>query len=130
MKNLIIITLFVFLGTLSSCISVSKVHQDIMGKFQTKQQVINRFGLPTEKRTGEGIEEWVYNYGTISRATNFGNSNTNASAYGGYNSAYGNANANMMNVAQFTQVNKYVKFTFDLIGNVLKWESQGVILRE
>jgi len=99
-----------------------------MEQFKTKSDIVNRFGLPTEKREGEGIIEWVYNFGTVSVASNFGNSNTRASVYGNSNSAYGSANTNSMNVTQFTQYSRYIKFTLDQQGNVMKWESQGVDL--
>ena len=97
-----------------------------MGRYQTKSQVVSNFGLPTEKRSGEGIEEWLYNYGTVSTASNYGNSNTRANVYGTYNGVGGNATTNSLNVTQFTQYTRFVKFTFDPQGNVLKWQSQGV----
>jgi len=118
----VLIILFVF----TSCTKVIYTHNQVMGRYQNKSQVVAGFGLPTEKRSGEGIEEWLYNYGTVSTRTGFGNSNTNASVYGNDNSAYGNANTTSLNVTQFTPYARFVKFTFDAQGNVLKWQSQGV----
>lgn len=107
----------------SSCTKVLYTHQEVMARYTTKSDVVNRFGLPSQKREGEGIEEWLYDYGTVSTATNFGNSRTNASIYSGYNSVYGNSNTNTLNVTQFSQYQRYIKFTFDKSGNVTRWDS-------
>jgi len=119
-----------FLSTLSffSCTTVLYTQDQVLSQLHTKSDVVNRFGLSTEKRTGEGIEEWIYNYGTVSRISNYGNSNSDASIYGGYNSVNGNLNTNTMNVAQFSQFTKYLKFTFDQNGNVLRCQGHGVDL--
>lgn len=111
------------LSTLTSCTKTIYTAQQNMERFRTKQEIVNSFGLPTEKRSGEGIEEWLYNYGTVYTKSGFGNSYTNASVYGGNNSTFGNSNTISTSVSQFTQYNKYLKLTFDDRGNVLKWES-------
>lgn len=122
-----IITRLAFITILLPLFSCTKTlytaHQN-MERYRTKQDVVSSFGLPSEKRSGEGIEEWLYSYGTVGTATGY--RNTNATVNGGYNSVYGNSNT--VSVAQFSQYNRYVKFTLDAQGNVLKWESQGVDL--
>jgi len=87
-----------------------------MARYKTKQDIVKDFGLPAEKRSGEGIEEWLYTYGTVTTRTHLGNSTDN------------NASATSINVTQFNQYDSYVKFTLDGNGNVLKWESRGVDL--
>lgn len=94
-----------------------------MNQFQTKQDVVNRFGLPAQKRSGEGIEEWLYDYGTVYTRVGFGNSNTNTSISGYGNSIYANTNSNSQIVSQFSQYNRYIKFTFNNEGNITRWDT-------
>jgi|SRR5476649_2332739 hypothetical protein len=117
MKKLIFTTA-VFLTILStfSCTKIIYNANDHMARYKTKQDIVKDFGLPAEKRSGEGIEEWLYTYGTVTTRTHLGNSTDN------------NASATSINVTQFNQYDSYVKFTLDGNGNVLKWESRGVDL--
>lgn len=113
----------------SSCTQTIYTSQQNMSRFNNKQDIVNEFGLPTQKRTGEGIEEWIYDYGTVSTRTGFGNSNTNASVYGNGNTAYGSATTNSAFVTRFDTYSKYVKFTFnESTGKLTNWQSQGVNL--
>ena len=82
-----------------------------MDSYHNKKDVVNQFGLPTEKRTGEGIEEWIYDRGTVSTGTGI-SSNGRIS----------------VGVAQYNTYSKYIKFTFDKDGNVIKWDSPGIDL--
>jgi hypothetical protein len=124
MKNLITGLAFLIMLSLFSCTKTIYTAQQNMQRYRTKQDIVNNFGLPAEKRSGEGIEEWLYNYGAVNVATGY--RNTNATVNGDYNSAYGNSNT--LSVTQFSQYNRYIKFTLNDRGNVIKWESQGVDL--
>lgn len=97
-----------------------------MQQFNNKNSILSKFGLPTQKREGEGLTEWIYDFGTVSSSTNLGNANTNVSVNANNGYAYGNAMTNVLSVSQFSQFQRYVKFTFDSKGNVIKWDTQGV----
>ncbi len=115
---------------LFGCTRTLYTHQQVMSRYTSKEDVVRQFGLPTEKRSGEGIEEWLYSYGTIQTASRLGNSRTNASVTAGYNTVYGNANTNSLNVTTFSSYDKYVKFTFDKNSNLLRWNTQGIDFTE
>jgi hypothetical protein len=128
MKIFILLALLCAIIFSFGCTKIVYTHQQVMATFRTRADIVDRFGLPTEKREGEGIIEWIYNFGTISVASNFGNSHTGATIYANNGSAYGSSNTMSANVTSFTQFNKYIKFTLDNSGNVTKWQSQGVDL--
>jgi hypothetical protein len=110
-KNLlIVITLLIF----SSCTRVLYTHNQVMDRYHTKEEIIARFGLPTEKRQGENIEEWIYDFGTISKGRGTG------VGYRGISFSSG----------QYDNTQKFIKFTFDSNGKLLKWDSQSVDLTE
>ncbi|MDB4919872.1 hypothetical protein [Mucilaginibacter sp.] len=90
--------------SMCSCTMVLYSHKQVMQRYTTKSQVTKDFGRPAEKRQSEGTEEWLYNYNGISTNSTF---ETN-------------------NVTQFSQYDRFVKFTFDGNGNVTKWESHGI----
>lgn len=113
MKTLItVISAITLISAFTSCTKVLYSHAQVMERYKTKPQVVSTFGLPTEQRSGEGIEEWLYNYGTISTESNVGIS--------------GNATTNSLSVTQFSEYSRFVKFTFDSNGNVLKWQTEGI----
>jgi len=122
MKPLFLLPLIGVIFLLSGCSKVLYSHSEVMDRYTNKQDVVNQFGLPTQKRSGEGIEEWLYDYGMISTQRGFGNVNTNASVYG--NTA--NVNSTGGYVTQFNQYQRYIKFTFDNRGIVTRWSAQGV----
>ena len=95
---------------------------------RTKKDVVEYLGLPTQQRQGEGITEWVYDYGTIGigGAYSMGNANANVNRYG--NSAYGSATGNISTVSVFSNFQRYIKFTFDARGNTTRYAYQGVDL--
>ncbi len=128
MKNFFITLIVVF--SLTGCTKTIYTHQQQMQQFNNKNSILSKFGLPTQKREGEGLTEWIYDFGTVSRSTNFGNANTNVSVNANNGNAYGNAMTNVMSVSQFSQFQQYVKFTFDSNGNIIKWDTQGVDFSE
>lgn len=93
-----------------------------MQSFRNKQDIINEFGLPTQKRQEEGVTEWLYDYGAVSSRQNFANSNSQLGRYGNYSVR----NTTSESVDQFTTYNRYVKFTLNSEGDVQRWNSQGV----
>src|ERR1035437_8340487 len=128
MKQLMFGLVFVSTLLLFSCTKVIYSHQQIMGKYQNKEGVVNRFGLPTEIMNGDNSEEWVYNYDARSKAEKNSNLNKNESVSVSYNAANSSSKISTKYVAQFSQFKKFIKFTFDKKGNTLKWDSHGVNL--
>jgi len=119
-----------FISTLMlfSCSKVIYSHQQVMGKYENKEGVVNRFGLPTEIIKSDNTEEWVYDYDARSKDQKNGNLNKNELLNVTYNAADSSSIINTKHVAQFSQFKKFIKFTFDKKGNTLKWDSHGVNL--
>lgn len=123
------LTIILALFFLSSCTKTIYNHGQIMDdvvKNADKNSIIEKMGLPTQKREAEGVEEWIYDLGSQTRIVNYGNSRTNASVNAGNGYAYGNANTNSIGVSTFSQFQRYVKFTFDRNGKIIRWDTQGV----
>ena len=122
MKKSFIVILIVFVFT--SCTKVLYTHNDYMQRFRTKQDVINSFGLPTEKREEGDILEWVYYFGKTTTGIGYSNTNQRSTISSDYSSVYGNSNG--LSVARVNESNRYVKFTFDKNNNVISYNSSGV----
>lgn len=128
MKKIIIGS--VLLGALLSISSCSKIvytHEQVMLSYRTKEAVIKQFGLPDEKREANGITEWVYDCDSVS---SLGSSKTMIAIDGRYNGVTDSLKTKTQNVDRFTDYRKYIKFTFDQAGTVLKWDSHGVNFAE
>jgi len=128
MKNLL--TGYAIIGcllSLNSCTKVLYSHEKVMQSYATKAAVVKQFGIADEAITNDKSEQWLYNCDTaINLKPVFGNSNTHVAVNGTYNNAVGIVKATPSEVARFTPYNRYVTFTFERQGNVLKWESHGV----
>jgi hypothetical protein len=103
--------------SLFSCTKVIYTHEQVLNRYQTKQEVINRFGMPTEKRKGEGgIEEWLYKF---EKHDSFTNHSVNAVN-----------NTQTADVTEFNSYKRCIIFTLDDHGNVLSWKFEKVDLAE
>jgi hypothetical protein len=112
MKNLSKALALLIAFSLFSCTKVIYTQKQVLDRYKTKQDVVKAFGEPTEKKTGEGNEEWLYEYKS-----------------GGHHPVeYPNAKA--AEVTQFTGYKKYVIFTFDPQGNVLTSKCEGIDLTQ
>ena len=138
----------------SSCsikvVEATTTHKQVMDKYKTKDQIVAKFGLPTNKKTEGEYEEWLYDYGTktITDAAAVGNgysgTRSGASVIGGAiagrtaagnpavvggATGYGASNTATSNSAKSRMVTQdyktFIKFT--LKGNsVVTWESNGL----
>ena len=105
---------------LQSCTYVAYSHKDVMSRYKNKGEVIEKFGIPPIKRTQDGYEEWIYDFGNASIGNSF--TTYRAGVYGGVNAIGGGS---------VQTYSKYVKFTFKNGGEqVYSWESQGVNYEE
>jgi hypothetical protein len=122
--------LLAFLVLFSSCKSaVIFTHEQVMNRINTKQDLINKFGLPTNKSNDENLEQWLYDYGTVNRTSTYVTPvTTNATAT--YNSYLNNVNVNATTTGgnAFTSTSSYKKYAKFLLNgdSVVRWESVGV----
>ena len=114
----------------SSCKSaVILTHQEAMNRINTKQQVINKFGLPSNKSADGDLEQWIYDYGTVNRTSTYVSpvTTTGTATYNQYNNSV-NVNATTYGGTGFTSTSSYKKYAkFLLRGErVIRWESVGI----
>jgi hypothetical protein len=71
---------------LQSCTYVAYTHQQVLERYNSKNSILYKFGIPTTKKSLDGYEEWIYDFGS----STYSNSLTTykAAPYGGIN-AYG-----------------------------------------
>jgi hypothetical protein len=114
----------------SNCTKLVYTTDQYLGNFRTQKGVVTAFGLPTQQRQGQGITEWIYDYGSMGIGSTYslGNANANVNSYG--NSSYGNASGSISSVSVFSNFQRYVKFTFDNQGNATRYEYRGVDFSE
>jgi hypothetical protein len=111
MKNLIKGLALLSMLSLFSCTKTIYTHDQFLNRYKTKQAVAAKFGVPTEKIMSDTTDEWLYRYNGRKAADQY-------------------HNANAANVPGFSIYEKYLIFSFDKQGNVIKWNSQGVNLAE
>ena len=116
----------VVLSCFTNCTKVVYTTSQYLSDLRTKKDVVDYMGLPAEQRTGEGITEWLYDYGSVGIGGSFSNGNVNASARSSGNTVYGNATGNSSTVTVFSNFQRYVKFTFDANGTTIRYAYQGV----
>jgi hypothetical protein len=114
----------------NSCTKVVYTSRDYVKKFSTKQDVIARFGLPTEKRSEGNITEWLYDFGSesVGIGTAYGSNRTTISGYG--NTISGNSTLNGLVVTRFSNFQKYIKFSFNENDRVIGAQWNGVDFSE
>ena len=109
MKNLVKGLLLFFVLATIGCTRTIYTHDEALDKYKTKQDLAKTLGEPSEKKIGSSSEEWLYQYETR---------NTVAGHPAG------------KKVVEFDKYKRFVIFTMDDQGNVLKWYSEGVNLSE
>jgi hypothetical protein len=112
MKNLI--TGLMLLCILTGCTKVVYTHEQVVGLYKTKQDVIKAFKTPTEKKTSDSTEEWLYRYDRNSSFTDHSTAEF--------------PNVNAVDVAEFNRYKRYIIFTMDKQGNVIRCDYEGVSL--
>ncbi|MDB4919536.1 hypothetical protein [Mucilaginibacter sp.] len=106
MKNLIKGLTFLSMLSLCSCTKVLHTQKQVMSRYKTKQEVLSKFGIPTEKRISEdSTEEWLYKYNKKRAFTD--------------HSVNELTNTKTANVPNFTMYKRYVIFSLDKLGNVV-----------
>ena len=104
-----------------------QTHKEFMSEIRTKKDVVRSFGVASEKYNEEGIEIWVYNYGTVTQSSERISSNDNIKIKSNSNSTItGNNNYTGVSNRQTSSYTKYVEFQFDDGENVAYWRSKGI----
>lgn len=153
MKHLIYVAFSLFLLS-SSCsikvIEATTTHKQMMDRYKSKDLIVAKFGLPTNKKTEGEYEEWLYDYGTktVTDAAAVGNgysgTRSGASVIGaaiagktaagntavvGGATGYGASNTATSSTAKSRMVTQdyktFIKFTLKG-NNVVTWESNGL----
>jgi hypothetical protein len=114
MKNLITGIAILSMLSLFSCTKVIYTHEQVLNQYMAKPDVIKRFGIPTEKVTKDSTEEWLYRYDSYNTITQ--------------HSIEEYHNTQTASVTEFNRYKRYLIFTFDLKGNVIRNDFQGVDL--
>jgi hypothetical protein len=93
-----------------------------MDSYHTVADVRKQFGPPNQIIVSKDTLQWLYNCDTTS---NFAETKTKVKVNGVYHLTPG-INTVPDTVKQFSNYQRYVKFTFDKEGKVLSWTSAGV----
>ncbi|MFI5162639.1 MAG: hypothetical protein ACHQHN_15275 [Sphingobacteriales bacterium] len=114
MKNLIKGFAFLSMLSLFSCTKIVYTHEQVIGLYKTKQDVMKAFKIPTEKKMSDSTEEWLYRY---DRNTSF-TDHTIAEF----------PNTHTVDVTDFNRYKRYIIFTMDKQGNIIRCDYEGVDL--
>jgi len=96
------------------CTKVVYTHEQVVDLYKTKQDLIKAFKMPTEKKTNDSTEEWLYRYDRNTSLTD--------------HSIAEFPNVVTTNVTEFSKFKRYIIFTIDKRGNVIMCYYKGVDL--
>jgi len=114
MKNLIVALSLLSILSMLSCTKTIYTHEQMLSSYQTKQDVVKKFGMPTEKKVNEDTEMWLYRFDRKDSFTK--------------HSVDEYQNVQTVTVADFTRYKRYLLFTFDQKGNVVRSDFKDVDL--
>ena len=97
-----------------SCTKVMYTHEQVLSRYTNKQEVTEKFGIPTEKKINDTAEAWLYRY---DRHDSFSNHSIDKFP-----------NTQTVTVTDFGRYKRYLVFMFDQKGNVVRDDFQGVDL--
>lgn len=107
MKNLTTALALSGILLLLSCTKTVYTHEQVLDSYKTKQDVARKFGRPTEKKTTNITEQWLYKYA-------------------GHTAADRISNEKVAYVTEFGKYDRYLIFSFNNQGNVTGWDCEGV----
>ena len=101
------------MALLISCTKTLYTHEEYMGRYKTQQEIVTKFGIPTEKFADDTTEQWLYKFinDYPDRVHPSFTQVTNASSH---------------TVKTFTEYDSFVIFTFDKHGKVMQWYAKGI----
>ena len=99
---------------LFSCTKTIYTNEQVLDLYQTKASVSKKFGTPTERKVSDSTEQWLYEY---QRSDPFNRHVIEKTS-----------NIKTIDVTDFNRYDRYLIFTFDKNGNVIRNDFQGVNL--
>src|SRR5579862_5619588 len=115
MKQLVKGLLCAGMITVFGCVTVRHTQEQVFAMYRTKPDVVNKFGIATEKIVSDTLEQWLYKY---------------EDKMGAHRSYTQSANTSTGTVAEFSKFKRYITFNFDKQGKVIKWSTYGVDLTD
>ena len=114
MKKLIKGIVLLSMVSLFGCTKVLYTHEEVMGRYKTRNDVQKSFGIPTEKQVSDTSERWLYQY----------------DRHDSFNKHYVELHHNVQSatVSDFSKYDQYLLFSFDKSGNVVRCDYTGVDL--
>lgn len=98
--------------SLAGCSKVIYSNEQFMDGLKTKENIVNKLGLPNEKRMAGDVEEWLYKYEDGDRWTKTPVAHIPVTSTD--------------DVSNLTPYKRFVLFKIDTQGNVLSWTCEGV----
>jgi len=111
MKNLIKGIMIFSMASLFGCTKVVYTHDEVLGRYKTRDDVQKTFGIPTEKKVDETSELWLYQFDSYSLGKHPGELYHTIPT---------------VTVNNFGKYDKYLLFSFDKAGNVVRCDYTGV----
>ena len=109
MKNLIKGVAILSLLSLFGCSKTLYTHDEVLGRYKTKQDVQKTFGMPTEKSVSDTSERWLYSYDKRHNVELHQNTQT-------------------ATVNEFSEYERFLIFSFDKKDNVVRYDYTGIDL--
>jgi len=109
MKNLIKGVAILSLLSLFGCSKTLYTHDEVLGRYKTKQDVQKTFGIPTEKSVSDTSERWLYSYDKRHNVELHQNTQT-------------------ATVNEFSKYERFLIFSFDKKDNVVRYDYTGIDL--
>jgi hypothetical protein len=109
MKNLIKGVVILNLLSLFGCSKTLYTHDEVLGRYKTKQDVQKTFGIPTEKSVSDTSERWLYSYDKRHNVELHQNTQT-------------------ATVNEFGKYERFLIFSFDKKDNVVRYDYTGIDL--
>lgn len=109
MKNLIKGVAILSLLSLFGCSKTLYTHDEVLGRYKTKQDVQKTFGIPTEKSVSDTSERWLYSYDKRHNVELHQNTQT-------------------ATVNEFGKYERFLIFSFDKKDNVVRYDYTGIDL--
>jgi len=109
MKNLIKGVAILNLLSLFGCSKTLYTHDEVLGRYKTKQDVQKTFGIPTEKSVSDTSERWLYSYDKRHNVELHQNTQT-------------------ATVNEFGKYERFLIFSFDKKDNVVRYDYTGIDL--
>ena len=116
MKNFIAGLILTGMLSLFSCTKVIYTHEQVVDSYKTKDQVVKKFGIPAEELINGEVVEWLYPYDKNNLPGNHSISEVES--------------VRTAHVAEFTSYRRYIIFSMDKQGEVIRWKGEGVDLAE